>query len=206
MATLNGFDKLAAVYDDLASFVYGKSIKNSQRHFLHHIPTKAKVLILGGGTGWLLKEIMLLRPACEIWYIEASEKMIALSKSKIVKENIHFIHGTENDIPPISFDIVITNFYLDLFAQQSIDKVIGKIKSSLETKSSWLVTDFLDQGKLWQKIMLRMMYSFFHYVSQIESKSLQDWNSALQENGMTKKEAKSFYNGFIESCVYNKSN
>ena len=113
---LNGFNTIAKIYDTLAKIVFGRVIKKAQLHFLNEIPIEAKVLILGGGTGWILNSILKIRPAVEVWYIEASTKMISIAKKKVVGfNNIHFIHGTEQNIPVDQhYDVVITNFYFDL--------------------------------------------------------------------------------------------
>src|SRR5258708_1136346 len=94
----------------------------AQQYFLGNIREHAKVLILGGGSGWLLANLLRLRQNCEVWYIDASEKMIALSRQKNKPEyRVHFIHGTELDIPlTIQFDVVITNFYFDLFTNHQL--------------------------------------------------------------------------------------
>src|SRR5690348_16816239 len=100
--TLNSFDRIAGFYDALARIVFGKHIMNSQCYFLDALNDGSKVLILGGGTGWLLAELLSRKPHCEVWYVEASQRMITLSEVKTgaVKKNVHFIHGTEQSIPP----------------------------------------------------------------------------------------------------------
>jgi ubiquinone/menaquinone biosynthesis C-methylase UbiE len=206
MSILNGFDRIALFYDQIASMVFGRSIINSQLHFIDQVPPAAKILILGGGTGWIAKRIVDAIPDCEIWYIEASSKMLTLSRSKTsAAHTIHFIHGTENDIPAsINFDVVITNFYLDMFSMQQLKHTIEKIHPSLNATALWLVTDFVE-GKLWQRTMLKMMYTFFRLVSHVAASSLPDWNYALQQSGMKKRRSKFFYGDFIESCVFSKS-
>ena len=96
----NGFDRLAPIYDPLARMIYGKSIVQAQTSFLSIIPPFSKVLILGGGTGWLLTELLRGHPTCEVWYIESSANMLSMT----IKKNghpgrVHFILGTEKDIP-----------------------------------------------------------------------------------------------------------
>jgi tRNA (cmo5U34)-methyltransferase len=50
-----GFDRLAPFYDSLARLIIGKGIKQSQLHFLNHLRGQNQgVLVLGGGTGWIL--------------------------------------------------------------------------------------------------------------------------------------------------------
>jgi tRNA (cmo5U34)-methyltransferase len=201
---LNGFDRIAFVYDFLAKLVFGEAIKESQKYFLNKISNYSNVLILGGGSGWLLAELLEIKPNCEVWYIEASEKMISLSKSKIKNEQtVHFIHGTEQDIPlSIKYDVVITNFYLDLFTDHQLENVVTKIQSSTKLGAHWIITDFVDNNKWWQKVMLKVMYRFFRITCNIESHQLPEWNRFIEKTGVKEIESKRFYRGFIKAALY----
>ena len=163
-------------------------------------------MILGGGTGWLLAEIMKMKLENEIWYIEASQKMLQLSRDKIDdNSNIHFILGSENDIPAtVQFDIVITNFYLDLFTLENLNVVVEKITIALRPGALWIVTDFINRKKWWQIALLKSMYLFFNLVCNIEAATLPDWQFALQRNTLQIKEHKSFFHGFMISTLYQK--
>ena len=199
-----GFDRIASVYDGLGRLVFGDAIQHAQEYFLDDDPPQSKVLILGGGTGNFLVKLLALKPECEIWYVEASEKMLELSKVKTKNsDRVHFIQGTENSIPSgIQFDVIITNFYLDMFTDESLDLVLMKIQKETKPNVLWLATDFIDKKKWWQFILLKMMYRFFRTVCDIEATNLPDWNACLVKKGFLKKKSQFFFSGFIESTVY----
>lgn len=200
----NNFDRIAWIYDTLARLVFGNAIKKSQLHHLRQLKPNSNILILGGGTGWLLKELIGLQPTSRICYIEASEQMLGLSKKKTDNHHtIQFIHGTEEDIPrEAKFDFIITNFYLDLFTNQSLDNVIPRVSVHASPACQWIVTDFVDRRIWWQVIMLKFMYKFFRIATNIQASALPDWNAKLQQYQWHKNTAASFYGGFIESCIY----
>jgi tRNA (cmo5U34)-methyltransferase len=201
--TLNGFDRIAFIYDFLARIVFGQSIVDSQRYFLNKIQNGSKILILGGGTGWLLADLMKLKPDCKVWYIEASEKMIALARNKVgSSHSIHFIHGTEESIPEIKFEVVITNFYLDLFSNRQLEHLVKNLQSVLKTSSSWIVTDFVNDKKWWQPVILRIMYFFFRITCGLKIKQLPEWDQLIARKGTKEVESKSFYRGFIKTVLY----
>jgi ubiquinone/menaquinone biosynthesis C-methylase UbiE len=201
---LNGFDIVAGIYDRLARLLYGKSIVVSQLHFLNEIPDDSRVLILGGGTGWILEELLVRKPRCKVWYVDASQKMIALAQKRVSpQQEVYFIHGSEKSLPKeILFDVVITNFYLDLFTEASLAEVITSIKDNLHPQALWLVTDFVDGGKWWQRSLLKTMYFFFGTVSAIEARSLAAWDKALVKAGLSEIRSAFFYGGFIRSVIY----
>ncbi len=198
------FDRVATVYDRLAQLVFGNAIQKAQEYFLNDVPLKSKVLILGGGTGALLAKLLELKHTNEVWYIEASEKMLKLSKEKTNDSGrVHFIHGTENSIPSeIRFDVVITNFYLDLFPDELLDSVLGKIQNACKPDAMWLATDFIDGKKWWQFALLKIMYSFFQITCGVQATHLPNWNQSLVSRSLVKKKSKLFFWKFIEATVY----
>ena len=204
MRTYNNFDSVAPIYDNLSTLVFGKTMFNAQTIFLREIEQGATVLILGGGTGWLLAEVLRINLTCKIWYVEASSNMIMLAKKKISSAEmyrVNFVHGTEDSIPAeISFDVVITPFYLDLFCNNSCHVVIQKIKSSLHAKGIWIITDFV-RTAWWHYGMLFLMYRFFEITSHIEATRLPDWESTLKQNGLEEIKSYLFYSGFIKSTL-----
>ena len=201
---LNGFNRIAFIYDFLAKLVYGHHIVDAQEYFLNKIRDYSKILIMGGGSGWLLAALLKKKPNCEVWYIEASGKMIALSKIKVDKKHkVHFVHGTEENIPSsIQYDVVIANFYLDLFADRQLTHVISKIRASLKGESLWVVTDFIDGNRWWQKALLKTMYLFFRITCSLESHDLPEWSKRLEQAKAREIESAFFYGGFIKTALY----
>lgn len=197
---LNGFNAIAPYYDQLASFIFGKSIANAQTHFLKLVPANAKVLVLGGGTGWWLKHLQQDNPHCEIWFIDASSEML----SGAVKNSVGTltpIHGTDENIPSIQFDVVITYFFLDMFEGEEIKRVISRIKAALKPEGIWLISDFVNT-KFWHRIVLLLMYRFFKFTCGIHSSKLVDWEKNVEDMKLTCADQVFFYGKFIASCVY----
>jgi tRNA (cmo5U34)-methyltransferase len=202
-ASKPNFDVVALLYDDLARLVFGNAIDQSQRYFLNKIPTGASILVLGGGTGRFLPELFRINPTCNVWFIDSSVKMISQARKNVVDgQQIHFIAGTEESIPPVTFDIVITFFFLDLFPPEKLARVIEKIKRSLTTDALWLAADFVPPKRRWQILMLRVMFIFFRWICKIESHSLVDWRAHLLKSGFETTQHQDFYSGFIESRIY----
>jgi tRNA (cmo5U34)-methyltransferase len=208
MDTLNGFNRVSAWYDRLARLIFANSIYNAQVTFLCHIAPKSKVLILGGGTGSLLAELLRINSTCEVWYIEASSRMISLAKAQAAKSasaNVHFINGTQDGIPTnIAFDVVITPFFLDLFSATRLRMVIQNVSAALTPQGLWLATDFVNTGKWQHRLLLKTMYAFFRITAGIEARTLPDWERMLLETGAQLRDSAFFFNGFIKSAVYDR--
>lgn len=197
-----GFDRLAPIYTRLSQIFFGKSLERAQAHLLDVIKTNDRVLILGGGSGDLLKQLLKNKPQISVDYIDISEKMIGLARERNQNPTtVNFIIGTEQNIPTGTYSIIITNFYLDLFSDNTLPHVIHKIKVHTNPGTQWLVTDFVSK-KNWHKIMLWVMYRFFRITTGIEARSLPDWERHLTHTGLDQTGSSVFFNGFIKSCCY----
>jgi tRNA (cmo5U34)-methyltransferase len=201
---LNSFNVIAGVYDKLARIVFGKAIVDAQLFYLRKISECKNVLIIGGGTGLVALRVLEMYPQTTITYVEASEKMIALTKNKVnqFSGRITFIHGTEKSIPSSNFyDGVITHFFLDLFPDKELTEVIRSIKEKTRN-ALWLVTDFESEGRRWQRLLLWTMYGFFRITAGVQAKSLPAWRIALQKAGISELENRRFYSGFIVAGLF----
>ena len=138
----------------------------------------------------------------ELQNTNSNEKTISKEKANY-SNRVHFIRGTENSIPPgIKFDVIIMNFYLDLFTTESLDLVLEKIQRAMKINALWLVTDFINAKKWWQYILLEAMYSFFKITCSIEATRLPNWNQSLLRKNLIKKKSTLFFRKFINATVY----
>jgi ubiquinone/menaquinone biosynthesis C-methylase UbiE len=123
-------------------------------------------------------------------------------KSTGMLGQVRFIPGTEKDIPTTGFDVVITNFYLDLFSQGILNRMVQRIVRVLKPSGLWMAADFVNTGKWWQVFLLKAMYLFFRRVCNIEALTLPPWGKVLTDAGLRRVERRLFYGGFIESVVF----
>lgn len=203
------FNNIAPYYDQLSKIVFGDAIVNSQLYLLNFINAKSTILIVGGGTGWILNEISKKYPTgLEITYIEISEKMIELSKKRdFGKNKVIFINESMQEaVLYQEFDVVITPFVLDNFSNETTKEIFKKIDNKLKSSGKWLFSDFQLSAKhsLWQKPLLRLMYFFFRVMCNIEASSLPETSSLFDGSDYKKISSKTFFHDFICSSFYQK--
>jgi tRNA (cmo5U34)-methyltransferase len=202
---LNNFDYIAPVYDRLASLVYGKAIKDAQRVHLLALKSARNVLIIGGGTGWLLRDVLALDPVVKVVYVEASAKMLELSRRSIQDADLNrveFLHGTELRLSDEQqFDAIIANFYLDIFPPSELDGVVIRLKRTLLADGKLLCTDFVNHT-WWQGILLTVMYGFFSLTTGLHNRQLAPWRDTIESQGFQRVQSRAFWNGFIFSELY----
>jgi len=201
-----GYNRIAGIYDGLARIVFGKSMVQSQTIFLDQLKDCKAVLVLGGGTGWWLNDLLKKHPHLSITFVDLSSEMIRIAKEKLeVKDQVDFIHGTIEDVNLArKFDGVILFYFLDLFLEKDLEKVLQKIMANTISDSVWLVSDFISKKK-WHTVFLRLMYLFFSLSTGLNSKNLPDWQKQLKRAGLIKVKENNFYRGFILATLYRSS-
>lgn len=199
------FNNSAWFYDRLSRLVYGKALVNAQVYLLRFIPAGSSVLIVGGGTGWILQKLAKIHPSgLAITYVEIAPAMMALSKKKDTGQNhVTFINDAiENVRLETKFDVVATPFLFDNFTAETTRKVFNHIYPSLKPGGLWLNADFQLSGKWWQKVMLQSMFWFFQTVCNIEGRHLPDVGALFKANNLNIQTQKTFYGDFILSQVW----
>jgi ubiquinone/menaquinone biosynthesis C-methylase UbiE len=206
----NNYNKIAGIYDFLSRVVFQKSIINAQKFLLQHILPNSKILIVGGGTGWILEELSkMYNEGIEITYVEKSRQMIALSKQKNTQHNtVEFINkGIEEYSTGKKFDAVFTAFLFDNFQQDKIEFIFSQLHPFLKPNGLWLYADFIhhkNNAAWWQKFLLKTMYLFFRLTCNIETQQLIDMSPYFAKS-YNKISEKHFYHNFIKAAVYKKA-
>ncbi|WP_426061572.1 class I SAM-dependent methyltransferase [Hymenobacter sp. B1770] len=204
-----GFDRVAWCYDFLAGAVFGPSLKKVQRAALAGLPAGAPhVLILGGGTGWVLAEVLRRRPMATVLYLEASTNMLVRARTLLSRDfpgtaaQVEFRHGTQEALGPTeSFDAVITFFVLDCIAADEIGRALAQLRAALRPGAPWLLADFRPAQNGWRWILLRMMYTFFRLTTGLRAQELPALHPALAQLGLHVTSSSTFFSGAMECAV-----
>jgi ubiquinone/menaquinone biosynthesis C-methylase UbiE len=195
------FDPLARYYDTIAGLVYWGAIQKSQLTFLDQIKRRSNVLIVGGGTGWILN--YLPSECASVTYIEPSREMMKFSRNRKVNFPVKFIQSPiENTNLQSEFDVIITNFFFDQFDEKEGKRVARKLKDSLKENGTWILTDFEDNGQWWQTLLLRFMYTFFVKTTGLRTYQLVPWKNIMNSIEMKDENFKSYFGNFIVSVCY----
>lgn len=201
------YDNSAWFYDRLSKVIYGSAIIKAQVYLLDLVPPDSNVLIVGGGTGWILEEIIKRHSSgLKITYMEISAKMMALSRKRYIgSTQVNYINDAVENVACLSdYDVVITPFLFDNFTEQTLQKVFTHIHYCLKPGGLWLNTDFRLTGRWWQKILLKSMLLFFRLICNIEASRLPDIEKHFEQHGYKALSQKSFFGEFILSTAYQK--
>ncbi|MEO6283603.1 MAG: class I SAM-dependent methyltransferase [Dyadobacter sp.] len=206
----NNYDQVAGSYDMLSRLVFRNSIVHAQQVVLPFLNVPCRLLIVGGGTGWILEELAKIHPSgFVVTYVEISGKMIDLAKKRNAKQNpVSFIHTTIEDFESSEkFDVVMTPFLFDNFGNDKAAAVFAKLDQLLLEGGKWLFVDFYIDKKIngiWQKILLKSMYWFFKIVCRVEASKLPEMEALFRLGEYNVIHKSYHYRGFIQSVAYQK--
>lgn len=207
----NNYNSIAKYYDTLSRVVYRRAIIKAQVFLIQFIKDNDRILIVGGGTGWILEELSKLqRKNITVVYVEQAAAMIQLAKKRhtpYIKTS--FIHQPiEYYTSTGKFDIIITPFLFDSFKKNKIDILFTKLDGFLQPRGIWLYADFVNDGtqkKLWQRLLLKSMYKFFRVTAAIETQELVDMKPYFTKSYQLLS-LQLYYKKFIQAVAYRKRN
>jgi ubiquinone/menaquinone biosynthesis C-methylase UbiE len=208
--SVNNYDKIAGVYDLFSRLIFFKTQVKAQTDQLTFIPANSNILIVGGGTGWILEEIAKIHSkSLSITYIEISAKMIRLARKRNVKHNnVKFINCAIEAFNGIEhYDVIHTAFLFDNFEEKRLESVFEKLNTLLKPGGLWLFTDFSYQPKTdqkWKGILLKLMYAFFKRIAKVEATRLIDTSTYFTNNFYENIKESDYYQNFIKAIVYRK--
>jgi ubiquinone/menaquinone biosynthesis C-methylase UbiE len=205
-----GFDRLSPAYDLLARLFFGRSLLRSQFHFLSRVPKARNALILGGGTGRILEELLKMEKADRYHYIDISPRMIAKARERTTGRNgrVTFTCGSYTDLGKQPYDLVITPYVLDCFTDEELPAVVGAITAASAPGAHWLFTDFnipVTGGmRFLSRLVVRALYFLFNLVCGLGIKKLPDFSLHFSRSEWTAQAQAVFLRGLLITRVYSR--
>lgn len=184
------FDRVASHYHGLETIVFGNQLQQARVAFIGEIERSRRVLIVGEGNGRFLAELHKASEA-EIDCIEASSRMISLARKRAGVGRTNFVLGDIREVPLLAkhYDLIVSHFFLDCFAEAALSEVIAKLATAAAPNARWLIADFRCPPRGWRRWRARtlvgMMYLFFRAVAGIEARHLADYSPFLRASGFS---------------------
>lgn len=205
------FGPVARVYDALAGLAFGGALRRAQRATLAAgLPPGAapRVLVLGGGAGWVLGEIWRQRPQAQVLYLEVSAGMLARTRARLRQHPppagaaLELRQGTEAALRPgEQFNVVVTFFVLDCFTEAALPGALARLHAAHAPGAPWLVTDFRPAQRGWRRWLLWAMYRFFGLTVGLRAQQLPPWPQELAALGWQPSQKMYFFGGAVVGLI-----
>jgi ubiquinone/menaquinone biosynthesis C-methylase UbiE len=213
MLYCNEFNSIAAYYYWLELFSAGPLLQQARMSFIGEISAK-RMLLAGEGHGQFLLPLGSHYPDAEVTYLDASDKMLDVARRRLKRANPAFaervvwLHAglPDTHLPVGHFDLIATNFFLDCFEGDHLQRVVDSLSKASSPEGQWVNTDFTVpenpmSGTL-ARIALWSMYRLFQAMAQIPAKSLQCPSPTIRSCGFELKKESLHLCGFVRSQLW----
>ncbi len=207
------FDPLARYYSAMEWLLAGRKLQVCRTAFIPDAAKAKRILLVGEGHGRFLEEISRAAPNASICYVDASLEMCRAAQGRIEghedrRIDFHSIPILQFETDQ-SFDLIATQFFLDCFAEEELQRVITKLARLLQPGGFWLLTDFQVPRSGWQRwraqVVLALAYSFFRIATRLPAKRLVAPQSFLKTEGFQLEARKEFNFRLLYAELWRKS-
>lgn len=186
------FNRVAPYFRRLEKIVFKNQMQRCRTAHLDVLPSVKKAALIGEGDGQFLIEFLKQNDCEQVHYIDSSQTMLELARKRVQEYSLNALSRVEfyhldltlEAMPDQDYDLVVTNFFLDVFRKQSLNASISKVAASCNKKAIWLYADFQISGGRLQRIRaiawMKVMYTFFRIVAQIQAQRLLDPSTILE--------------------------
>jgi ubiquinone/menaquinone biosynthesis C-methylase UbiE len=207
------FDRLAKSYQTLETLRFGGRLQACRVAGLSWLAPPREVLLLGEGNGRFLLELVRTFDEASIHVIDASPAMLTQARKRVAThapaalDRIRFQQGRvpHFDLDPNFYDLLVTNFFLDCFDRDALDRLLPFLDRSLTSEATWLYADFClperPVRRLRARFWLTVMYRFFRLTTDLRARALVDPLPALRELGWVCEKSVRSDRDFLLSCV-----
>jgi SAM-dependent methyltransferase len=207
-----GFGRIAPSYDILARAVFGNALRKSQCCFLGRIPADADILVLGGGSGWFLEQLLAVTNCRSVCYVDVSAVMQRRARERISRHRPHdlarvsFVTGGPESIPTDArFDLLCTHCFLDLFTDETLRAVSLHLTEHLRADALWYFSDFRAADgfpmSALSRLLLGAMYRFFRMICGVEARRLPRFDEAFRATGFAPTAEARFHGGMVQALL-----
>ena len=206
-----GFNLLAPIYDGVVFLFFGKAFSRLQQQLFSDLASAEKCLIIGGGSGEVLKNAIHQNLASEYYYAELSDRMIEKTKTRISRLNHPSSIEFSNDWTTWkeqSFDVIILPFVLDCYSETELQSLISKLVSCLSPKGKILFIDFNQEAEFGYEAhfakagFITLLYAFFNIVTGISAKKLPAFNQLFMSQGLIAEKRILIKKGWIQAVCW----
>lgn len=204
------YDRVAGIYDITSRIVFLGKQQRIQRQVIRFIRSWDRVLIAGGGSGWILEDdyIQSLK-GVDIDFVDNSARMLRLASGRRLGPlNVQFRQENIFDFMSSGqYDVIFTSFLFDNFEAEECRALFDRLDGLLKHGGRWLNCDFSINnryGAWWKKTILSLMHHFFNCMAGVSTRSLTDDINLFEGGGYVLEYEEYLYLHFLSGKVFSK--
>lgn len=173
----------------METLVFGRQLQAARTAFVRQPAKPRRALVVGDGDGRFLQELRNAQPELQIECLDASARMLELARQRVGDSYVQYLHADIRAaaFPPAHYDLIVTHFFLDCFAEGTLRQVVEKLSAAATDDAIWLIADFHEPPRGWRRwwgrFLIATMYRFFRVVAGVEASRLVDYAPLLEAGG-----------------------
>jgi ubiquinone/menaquinone biosynthesis C-methylase UbiE len=205
------FDRVAPFYRRLEALVFGDQLQKARVVFVRQLAAPRRALVVGDGDGRFLEALRRAWPELQVEYLDASARMLALARARVGESYVQYLHADlrQAAFPPARYDLLVTHFFLDCFAEETLRQIVEKLSAAATGDATWLVADFHEPPRGWRRwwgrLLIATMYRFFRVAAGIEANRLVDYAPLLEAKGFRLTNELAVAHGLVRSQCWRRS-
>lgn len=206
-------DRIAAVYRWIEYAAFGRALERARFAFLDVTAKARRILILGEGDGRFLSQLLRTNPAAAVDVIDSSAAMLSLARQRIAAlphQNVRFHQADvlRGSVPAGTYDLIVTNFFLDCLTGDETANLIDRLESTLVPGGFWIVGEFQEPPRglrRWHaRLWLFAMYRFFRLTTGLRPQRLPPYGALLRSVHLELLQERQARFGLITSQLWRK--
>lgn len=214
MSTPASFGRLAWIYRWMEYLSFGPYLKHCRELRIAEMLGRQRILVYGDGDGRFLATLVqraqaLQITAPQITAVDASHAMLDRVAQKLPRgAQARLVHADAlifepNPYPEGPFDLVVSHFFLDCFAEDELAQLMRHVNTAVEPDAMWVVSDFAiprHRGvRLFGWLVVRGLYLAFGILTGLRTRRLPDHERVMQTAGWMREDRQELLCGLLIS-------
>lgn len=205
------FNRLAPLYRWMEWFSFGPFLWKCRCAFLPEIADKKSALILGDGDGRFTARLLHSNPHITVDAVDASDAMLRQLTHRAQRNSARLrtrlADARHLSLPPaVSFDLVVTHFFLDCLATSDVEALAMRIRNRLAPGAAWIVSEFAIPenfyGKFFAAPLISALYLAFACLTGLAIRRLPNHRHALRQAGFLLSSERTWLGGLLVSELW----
>ncbi|MDB4589781.1 class I SAM-dependent methyltransferase [Verrucomicrobiales bacterium] len=201
------YDVLAPFYATLERLTFGRALQRARCAPLQTNVAPSTVLVLGDGDGRFLELAVGAWPGATFVVVDQSAAMLALAKKRAEGCCMRFVQADVRDglraLDDHCFDVVVSHFFMDCFTESTLKRLVSEVADQMSPEGCWFVSEFAAKA-WWHRFLLRLMYRFFHNLTETEARSFPKYGEVLSRAGFSAERLGVWRAGFVVADVWHR--
>jgi len=172
----------------------GQRLQRARTRWLLDLQSCRNVLSVGEGHGRFAEAFACAFPGASLTCVDGSAGMLQRAQRRVRRSgsDTSGVRWMQHALPEWSpaegrFDGIVTHFFLDCFAPETLGEVVRILAAAAAPEATWLVADFSLPAAGWKRrrarVIHRLMYWFFSCATGIPAREFTAPDEWLTQSG-----------------------